>query len=189
MTAERRGKLYILSAPSGTGKSTVIKKLLELRSDLTFSVSATTRLPRPGDVEGETYFFKTKPEFERMIKDRELLEYAEFAGNYYGTPIAPILEKMENGIDTILDIEVNGYRQIKTLIPEAVSIFLIPPSMDELERRLRARGTDSDPVIDIRLKTARRELDEMENYDYIVENDFVRNAVSQILLIMATHEK
>lgn len=189
MENKRRGKLYIISGPSGTGKSTIIEKVMRYRPELTFSVSATTRLPRKGDVEGETYYFKTKPQFEEMIKNGELLEYAQFAGNYYGTPIAPILEKMKNGIDTVLDIEVNGYRQIKEKIPEAVSIFIIPPSMEELERRLRSRGTDSDAVIEVRLKTAEKELEQMENYDYIVENDQVRNAVFQVLLIMASTER
>ena len=124
-----------------------------------------------------------------MIKNGELLEYAQFAGNYYGTPIRPILEKMENGIDTVLDIEVNGHHQVKEKIPEAISIFIIPPSMEELERRLRSRGTDSDAVIEVRLKTAEKELDEMDNYDYIVENDLIRNAVFQVLLIMSANER
>ncbi len=189
MENKRRGKLYIISGPSGTGKSTIIEKVRQYRPELTFSVSATTRLPRKGDVEGVTYYFKTKPQFEEMIKNGELLEYAQFAGNYYGTPIRPILEKMENGIDTVLDIEVNGHHQVKEKIPEAISIFIIPPSMEELERRLRSRGTDSDAVIEVRLKTAEKELDEMDNYDYIVENDLIRNAVFQVLLIMSANER
>jgi len=180
-----RGKVYIVSAPSGTGKSTVIGEVLKARSNLTFSVSATTRKPRPGDRDGVTYYFKTVEQFEEMIKNGELLEHAVFAGNYYGTPIAPILEKMDKGIDTVLDIEVKGFKQVKEKMPESISIFLVPPSMEELERRLRSRGTDSEETIELRLKTAVEEMKEKDNYDYVVENDVLQIAIDKILEIMA----
>lgn len=185
----RKGKLYVISAPSGTGKSTVIARIMELRPEMTFSVSATTRQPRPGDEEGKTYYFKSKEEFEQMVRFGQLLEYAEFAGNYYGTPIEPIKEKIEKGIDTILDIEVKGFHQVKKLMPDAVSIFMMPPSLEVLEQRLRNRGTDSEETIAKRLRVASEEILQKNDYDYVVENDVVENAVNKILLIMASQDK
>jgi guanylate kinase len=134
----KKGKLYIISAPSGTGKSTVIRELLKKKDNAFFSVSATTREPREGEVNGVNYWFLTRPEFERMVEEGAFLEHAQYVGNYYGTPLQPILDNMAAGNDAILDIEVQGFRQIKQKMPEAVSIFIVPPSMEELEHRLRA---------------------------------------------------
>ena len=185
----KKGRLFVISAPSGTGKSTIIGEIMKRRPDITFSVSATTRLPRPGDEEGKTYFFKTREQFSEMVKNGELLEYAEFAGNFYGTPKKPIMDKIEKGIDTILDIEVKGYKQVKKMMPDCVSVFIVPPSMEELEKRLRLRKTDSDETIARRLDTAKTEMLEKEHYDYIVENDIVENAVDKLLLIMASQDR
>jgi guanylate kinase len=136
----KKGKLYIISAPSGTGKSTVIRCLMKLRKNLFFSVSATTRRPRPEERDGREYHFISREQFEDMIGHNEFLEYAEYVGNYYGTPIQPIRDHIEKGFDVILDIDVQGHRQIIEKMPEAVSVFLAPPSLEELENRLRKRG-------------------------------------------------
>ena len=179
-----KGKLYIISAPSGTGKSTVINKMLELRPGIFFSVSATTRAPRQGEVDGVNYLFMTREQFEAMIERGEFLEHAEYVGNCYGTPLLPITEHLEQGTDALLDIEVQGFRQIKAKMPEAVSVFIVPPSLEELERRLRGRGTDSDETIAKRLETAKIELQTADDYDYVVVNDEVDRTAGEILSIM-----
>lgn len=180
-----KGKLYIISAPSGTGKSTVINAITKLRGNFFFSVSATTREPRTGEVNGKNYWFLTRDEFEGMISRGEFLEYAQYAENYYGTPLKPILEHLENGEDAILDIEVQGFKQIKAKMPEAVSIFILPPSLEVLEQRLRGRGTDSDEVIAKRLSIAESEMKMAPEYDYTVVNDVVEVAAEKIVSIMA----
>ena len=133
------GRVFIISAPSGTGKSTVIQRIMELRRDLYFSVSATTREPRSGEVDGTSYSFLTHDQFEDLISNNDLLEYAEYVGNYYGTPKKPVLEHVGCGSDIILDIDVQGCKQVKKAMPEAVTIFIVPPSLEELERRLWQR--------------------------------------------------
>jgi guanylate kinase len=178
------GRLFIISAPSGTGKSTVIQKIMELRSDLSFSVSATTRPPRPGETEGVAYRFLSRSEFERMIAQNDFLEYAEFVGDFYGTPKQPVLDHVCKGEDVILDIDVQGCKQIKKAMPEAVSIFLIPPSMEELERRLRTRGTDSEDKVKYRLQRAKAEMLERNIYDFNVVNDIVDQAAHEIIKII-----
>lgn len=179
------GRLFVISGSSGAGKSTLIKALLEKVDKLHFSVSATTRRPRPGEEEGVNYLFVSKAEFEEMIINSELLEYAEYAGNYYGTPVKKVIESMAAGVDVILDIEVQGTEQVKGRMPDAVTIFLMPPNFDELERRLRLRGTDSDEKIVCRLDLAKREFAEAGKYDYIVINDNLENAVNEISSIIA----
>lgn len=178
------GKLYIISAPSGTGKSTVIQKLMETRKDLYFSVSATTRSPRPGEIEGSSYMFLTHEAFQEHIRNDDFLEYAEYVGNYYGTPKKPVFDHIRRGNDIILDIDVVGCRQVKKVMPEAVTIFLIPPSLEELELRLTNRGTDPVEKVKKRLERAKTELAEKDTYDYVIVNDVVDEAAREIINIM-----
>ena len=181
------GKLYIISAPSGTGKSTVIKRIMETRKDLYFSVSATTRPPRIGETNGSSYLFMSHEEFEEHIRKQDFLEYAEYVGNYYGTPRKPVLDQLCRGNDIILDIDVVGCRQVKKAMPEAITVFIIPPSLDELEIRLRMRNTDTEDKILKRLERAKMELAEKDTYDYVVVNDKVNRAAEEIIKIMG-HE-
>ncbi len=181
---ENRGELIVLSGPSGVGKSTVIADLLSNRPDIHFSVSYTTRQPRPGEVDGVNYNFVSHAEFERMIADGELLEFAEYVGNYYGTSLKVIQDKLEQGIDVLLDIEVQGAATVRTKCPEAVLIFIAPPSLDELSRRLHGRHTDCEEVIQNRLEQAKRECREIPKYDYIVINRDVKTVSSEIQSIL-----
>ena len=181
---KKKGTLIVLSGPSGVGKSTVIAELLSERKDIYFSVSFTTRQPRPGEVDGVNYNFVTRPEFERMIRDNELLEYAEYVGNYYGTSLKVIRDRLDQGQDVLLDIEVQGAATVKAKCPEAVLIFILPPSLEELAHRLQARSTDPEDVIVTRLKRAREECSEIGRYDYLVVNDSVIAAVSEIISIL-----
>ncbi len=179
MKAER-GLLIVLSGPSGSGKSTVISALMRRRGDIRFSVSATTRAPRPGEVDGVNYFFRTHEEFARMIEADAFLEHAEYVGNCYGTPAAPVEESLNAGYHVLLDIEVQGAEQVLQRRPDAVSVFLCPPSMAELERRLRGRGTDAEEKILGRLATARREYGRAKDYAYIVVNDDADTAAAEL---------
>ena len=178
------GKLIIISAPSGAGKGTVIKRLIKMRPELVLSVSATTRAPRKGEVEGKSYYFVTRMRFIEMIENGEFLEYAEYVGEYYGTPVKPINEHVENGKSVLLEIEVQGARQIMALKPDALTIFIVPPDMVELERRLRGRGTDSEEKLAARLERARIELEEKNYYSHIVINDKVIRAAEEISTIL-----
>ena len=174
-----KGKLIVISGPAGTGKGTVINGLME-RKRYALSVSATTRAPRGFEQDGINYFFKTVDEFEEMIKNGEFLEYAKFVDNYYGTPKKYVLQKLEEGKNVLLEIEVQGALQVKKNYPEATLIFLLPPSMDELESRLRGRATDSEETIVKRLARAKEEMEYKDKYDYQVVNLEVDQAVQEI---------
>ena len=185
---KERGQLIVLSGPSGVGKSTVIAELFSQRSNIYFSVSYTTRQPRVGEQDGVNYNFVSREEFERMIADDELLEYAEYVDNYYGTSMKLIREKLDAGIDVLLDIEVQGAAKVRARCPDALFIFIIPPSFEELSRRLHRRNTDSEDVIAGRLAKARQEFREIPKYDYLVINDKVANAVHEIEAILTAAE-
>lgn len=188
-----KGLLVILSGPSGVGKGTVRKALFESdqnRDQFFYSVSATTREPRQGEVNGSDYFFVSHSKFEQMIEDEELLEYAEYVGNYYGTPLAYINDMTEQGKDVFLEIEVQGALQVKRRVPDGVFVFLAPPDLGELELRITNRGTDSPEKIKQRMEKARQELQLMTQYDYVVVNDDVDQAVARIqTIIEAEHLK
>lgn len=179
-----KGKTFIISGPSGVGKSTILHKLFERRKNLYFSVSATTRAPRAGERDGVHYHFSTVEEFRAQIEQGAFLEYAEFVGNYYGTPRRYVDEAMARGEDVILDIELQGANQVHAVRPETVRIFILPPSVAELERRLTDRGTESAEKVQSRLARAREELKSVHTYDYIVINDDVEHAVSELDAIM-----
>lgn len=180
----KQGMLIILSGPSGCGKGTVLKALLEKREDTVVSVSVTTRAPRPGEEDGVHYHFRSRADFEQMIAKNELLEYAEYNGNYYGTPLPPMQAWLDEGKNVVLEIEVQGAEKVMNRLPEAISMFIIPPSMENLEKRLRGRGTETEEVILGRLAAAKREFAAARLYQYIVCNDEVENAVCQIETIL-----
>jgi len=182
--SDTKGKLIVISAPSGTGKGTVIGELLKLRPEFVFSVSATTRSPRPGEKDGVDYHFLTQDRFREMISNDEFLEYAQYVGEYYGTPVKPIRECVDSGGTIILDIEVQGAKQVMSKVPDAITIFIVPPNMEELERRLRGRGTDSEKKLAARLERACQELNEKSHYNYTVVNDNVSRAADEILSII-----
>lgn len=188
-----KGLLVVLSGPSGVGKGTVRQALFETDTNhdqFYYSVSATTRQPRPGEEDGKDYFFVSRDQFEGMIEDERLLEYAEYVGNYYGTPLQYVEEMTEQGKDVFLEIEVQGALQVKRRMPEGVFIFLAPPTMHELESRIVNRGTDAPDVIEKRMNQAREELQLVTQYDYVVENDNVDSAVERIqTIINAEHLK
>lgn len=179
-----RGKLIVLSGPSGAGKSTVVAKAIENRSDVCFSTSVTTRKPRPGEVDGREYFFVDLDRFKEMVENDELLEHATYVANSYGTPRAYVEKQLDKGLNVILDIEVQGARQIYERMPEAVKIFIIPPSLEELERRLVGRGTDTARAIEARLIRARQEYEEADFYDYIIVNDDADKAAAELSAII-----
>jgi len=179
-----KGKLVVISGPSGTGKGTVIGKLLKMRPDLAFSVSATTRSPRPGETHGVEYLFIPKEKFEEMISKNEFLEHTRYVDEFYGTPLKSIQECIESGITIILDIEVQGAKQVMAKMPEAITIFIAAPDLKELERRLRGRGTDSEEKLIKRLERARQELNEKDHYKYVVINEDSSRAANEILEII-----
>lgn len=181
---KQRGKLIVISGPSGAGKSTVVFKALEGRSDTCFSVSATTRKPRPGEVDGREYFFVDLDKFRDMVANDEFLEHAVYVANSYGTPRAYVEEKLSSGMNVLLDIEVQGAKQVREKMPDAVMVFIIPPSMEELERRLRGRGTDSERKIEARLMRAREEYEAADFYDYIIVNDDADRAAKEFAAII-----
>ncbi len=185
---KQKGQLIVLSGPSGVGKSTVIAEHLSARLVIHFPVSFTTRAPLAGEEDGVNYNFVDRVEFERMIRDGELLEHAEYVGNYYGTSLKVIQEKLAQGVDVLLDIEVQGAAKVRAKCPEAVLIFIMPPSFEELSRRLHGRNTDDEDVINGRLQKAREECQEVKNYDYLVVNDKVPEAAAEIMAILLAED-
>ena len=179
-----RGILIVLSGPSGSGKGTICSELTRYKKDLHISISATSRTPRSEDIEGKSYYFKTVQEFENMIKKDELLEWVKYCDNYYGTPKKNIDSRLDEGIDVILEIEVNGALSVKKKYPQSVLIFIVPPKYEDLIKRLRGRGTEDEEVIYKRINKATIEIQSIEYYDYIVVNDTIQNAVSQVLAII-----
>ena len=191
MKLDKQGLLIVISGPSGVGKGTVRKALFQRSDhDLVYSISMTTRKPRNGEVDGEDYYFVSREEFEERIKNDQFLEYAQFVGNYYGTPKDKVLEQLNQGHEVVLEIEVNGASQIKKKMPDAVFIFIAPPTYDALEKRLIARGTEHSDAIKERIEKAHTEIKLANQYDYIVINDEVDNAADRIMaIIRAEHAK
>ena len=181
---KKQGLLIVISAPSGAGKGTIINKMLEKNNNLWLSVSATSRPMRTNDIESKTYYFYTKEEFKNKIKENYFLEYASYADNYYGTPKKYIQEHLNNGEDVILEIEIQGAMQVKKLIPEALFVFIMPPSLKELKKRLVSRGTDTKEKILERFKIAYQEMNEVTKYNYVVVNDEIEIAADKILSII-----
>ncbi|WP_027720097.1 MULTISPECIES: guanylate kinase [unclassified Desulfurobacterium] len=179
-----KGLLIVISAPSGTGKTTLVNMLMRSFPQIEFSISCTTRKPRPGEVDGKDYYFISLEEFERKIEKNELLEWAEVYGNFYGTPKDKVLKALNEGKDVLLDIDTQGALQVKKNYPEAVLIFILPPSLKELERRLRSRGTEDEETIEKRLLIARRELSLATRYDYIIINDRLQEAFEKLKSIV-----
>ena len=179
-----RGNLIVVSGPSGAGKGTIISRLMEEYSNVWLSISMTSRAVRSNDIPGETYFFVSKEEFLERIKRNEFLEYAMYNDNYYGTPRDKINEKLNEGLDVFLEIEIQGALKVKELVPDAIFIFILPPSMKELKRRLITRGTDSMEKILSRFKTAYKEINEVTKYNYVVINDEIDNAVEKVKSIL-----
>lgn len=184
------GKLFVLSGPSGAGKGTICKRLLEETEDLELSVSMTTRAPRTGEVEGISYYFTDVETFKKSIGGGELLEYAQVYGNYYGTPRQMVLEKLSQGTDVILEIDMQGALKVKENYPDGIFIFILPPSMSELRKRLTGRGTESAEAIEIRLGETLKELSYIEKYDYCVVNGVLEEAVARVkAIVVAEHSK
>lgn len=181
---ETRGNLIVISGASGVGKSSVIAEVLKRRDNLYFSVSWTTRSPRAGEVDGVNYHFTDRDGFEKRIAEGDFLEYAQYVGNFYGTSKSLVEEKLQAGQDVLLDIEVQGAEQVKVNCPEAILLFVIPPSFEELEQRLRSRGTDDEEKILGRLQRAREEMRESTRYDYIIVNDTIAAAADEVLAIL-----
>ncbi|MDA3130668.1 guanylate kinase [Aliibacillus thermotolerans] len=190
MVKDDKGLLIVLSGPAGVGKGTVCRALRKIDTNIAYSVSATTRPPREGEVDGVDYFFKSKEEFRKMIERNELLEWAQYVDNYYGTPLQFVKDTIAKGKDIILEIEVQGAKKVKEKYPEGVFIFLMPPSLEELRERIVERGTETKDLIEKRMNVAQKEIDMMKNYDYVVENDEVDAAVKRIqAIVTAEHLK
>ena len=191
MKLNTKGLLVVISGPSGVGKGTVREALFKREGhDLVYSVSMTTRKPRVGEVDGREYYFVTEEEFKKRIEEGKFLEYTQFVGNYYGTPLDKVNEHLEEGKEVVLEIEVDGAGQVREKMPNGVFIFVAPPTMADLKKRLKRRGTESDEVIEERFNKAKREIGLAELYDYIVVNDTVENAADKIMaIIRSEHAK
>ncbi len=181
-----KGGIFIISGPSGSGKDTLLAELFRKKPELDFSISSITRPMREGEREGEKYNFISRDKFEKMIENGELLEYNSYIGNYYGTPKAPVTAAAEAGRDIIIEVDVNGAAQIKKRLPEAVGIFIMPPSFEELKRRLSGRGTETEELIGKRLESALGEIERAREYDYIVVNEDIETAVEDIVSIITS---
>lgn len=179
----RKGLLYVVSAPAGCGKDTILEQVLKKDDNIFYSVSATTRSPRNGELDGIHYHFTTRCDFERLISGNEVLEYTEYCGNYYGTPRQAVLDMLDQGKDVVLKIEVEGAMNIKKAFPESVLVFILPPSLAELERRLRKRGTETEEKIIERTNQARKEIAFADSYDYVVVNADLEKAVEDLLTV------
>lgn len=179
-----KGNLFIITGPSGAGKGTVLGKLLPRLANIYYSISATTRKPRPAETDCVDYYFMEKEQFKSMLERDEFLESAEYVGNYYGTPSAPVDEMLAKGVDVILEIEVRGALIVKSKRPDAKLIFIVPPSFADLALRLRTRGSESEEVIAQRLEKAKKEFEQVDNYDYIVINDEPENAADELRAII-----
>ena len=184
----RKGLLLVVSGPSGAGKGTICKALLNKNDQIKLSVSATTRKPRNGEVHGVNYFFIEKEEFTKMIENGEFLEYAQIYDNFYGTPKAAIIECLEKGQDVILEIEMQGARQIKEVYPEGVFIFVLPPSLEELNSRIVGRGTETQEEIEKRFSCAFEEINQIVNYDYFIVNEDIEKSVSDVEAIICAEK-
>ena len=186
---QEKGILIVLSGPSGVGKGTVRKEIFsQPHTDFEYSISMTTRKPREGEVDGVDYFFKTHEEFEELISQGKLLEYAEFVGNYYGTPVDYVKATLDQGKDVFLEIEVQGAQQVREKFPDGLFIFLVPPSLSELKNRIVTRGTETEEIINNRMSAAKEEIEMMHLYDYVVENDEISLACDRInAIIIAEH--
>lgn len=178
-----KGLLIVVSGPSGTGKGTVCGELLNQAKDLAYSISATTRKPRAGEVDGKNYYFMDKADFEKKIAEGGFLEYANVYGNYYGTPLGKIEERLAQGVDILLEIDTQGALNVMEKCPEGLFIFLVPPSLAELERRIRGRGSETEESLQKRMGSARQEIEAGRKYGYVVVNDTVKNAVQRIMAI------
>ncbi len=185
----RTGNLYIVSAPSGTGKTTLCRIIMNTFSNIGYSVSHTTRSPRDGEVDGTDYYFVSRKEFQTMVKNGSLAEWAEVHGNYYGTSVNYINKCLAGGNDILLDIDVNGAKQIVAKYPDAVTIFIMPPSLEELKERLQARGTDAFDVIEKRLKNAESEIAEKDFYRHVIINDDLKTAGSELQELLQKYRK
>tara|TARA_Y100000991_G_scaffold30036_1_gene18956 strand:- start:64 stop:618 length:555 start_codon:yes stop_codon:yes gene_type:complete len=177
-------KLIIITGPSGVGKGTVVKELLNRNKDIWLSISATTRKPRMGEKDGENYYFISDERFKDMIDKKEFLEWAQFAGNYYGTPLTTVSEKIEKGFIVLLEIEVEGAKQIKEKFPKSLSIFLLPPNREELEKRIRNRGTEKEEAINKRLSRANYEIASSDKFDFVLTNHDVNETVKGVFKII-----
>ena len=180
----QKGVLVVVSGPSGVGKGTVLKKLISENSNMRFAISATTRKPRVGEEDGKNYFFKSEEEFKKMIDNNELIEWVNYCGNFYGKPRKYVEETLEEGYDVIVEVEVEGAQNIKKIYPESVLIFIMPPSIKELEARLKNRGTETQEVINGRMNRAREEIAKLDIYDFCVTNDEVEKAVESLETII-----
>lgn len=185
---KNKGVLVVVSGFSGAGKGTLMNELLSKYDNYALSVSATTRSPRPGETDGKEYFFKTKKEFEEMIEHNQFLEYACYVGNYYGTPKEYVEKQLQQGKDVLLEIEIQGALKVKEMADDAILIFILPPSAEELKRRLTGRGTETEDVIDARLRRANEEAEGIEKYDYVLVNDNLDESAAALhKLIQSTH--
>ena len=180
-----KGKMFVVSGPSGVGKGTVVSEMMRRNAEIALSISATTRGKRAGEEEGVNYFFKTEADFLKMIENGGFLEWAQFCGNYYGTPKAPVEKKLSEGKDVILEIELQGAMEVKKNFPESILIFIAPPTLEELVSRIRNRGTEGEEAIALRMETAKKEIQSAKEYDYILVNCSVEETAENILSIIS----